>query len=458
MEIEQTNRQARVHESLLSERMGARLIAPIAKHFARLHVGYSVFRMVFLLAALILLGASTLPAGQVRLASFGLAVSGRSFDLVSWELEALSSKAGAALQRRASGVDDRVGTRLVREYLARAMRVGAIERELTWRMSQPDGGDASGERGGTASGDTSTALLQGELAVLRARQEQIRPAVEQIIERQVSQALADAGFGIAGMVWPPVQFTFTEPPKKLVVSGRDQISTIYSRMLVAGMSLEEIERAEEAIGLQDNAVGYVTHIGGLGAYPSMVIDRAGLRWVLSTVAHEWVHNYLTFFPLGLNYFASQEMTTINENVAEIVGNEIGDLLYTRVYGEEIRPPSLPSDNGEPEEPLFDFRAEMRATRLEVDRLLAEGKVAEAEAFMAARRLEFVENGYAIRVLNQAYFAFHGSYGTSPASTSPIGPDTERLRELSPDLATFLRTVRWFTSPEDLDQALSAVER
>ena len=40
--------------------------------------------------------------------------------------------------------------------------------------------------------------------------------------------------------------------------------------------------------------------------------------------------------------------------------------------------------------------------------------------MEERRLLMVEHGYPIRVLNQAYFAFHGAYAESPASSSPIG--------------------------------------
>ena len=110
-----------------------------------------------------------------------------------------------------------------------------------------------------------------------------------------------------------------------------------------------------------------------------------------------------------------------------------------------------------EPPPFDFRAEMRETRLTVDDLLAEGKVAEAEAYMETRRLRFVENGYPLRVLNQAYFAFHGNYVDSPSSSSPIGPKLARLRELSPNLKTFLQTVRWFTSAEDIDEALGRWE-
>jgi hypothetical protein len=155
---------------------------------------------------------------------------------------------------------------------------------------------------------------------------------------------------------------------------------------------------------------------------------------------------------------SQDMTTLNETVAEIVGNEVGNQVYAQYYPQEAAQPA-PSPEAESATDLamFDFQTEMYLTRLEVDRLLAEGKVDEAEAYMEARREIFVENGYPLRVLNQAYFAFHGSYGTSPASTSPIGPKLERLRALMPDLKTFLTTVRWFTSPGDLDDALAQWE-
>jgi hypothetical protein len=344
-----------------------------------------------------------------------------------------------------------VAAERVEEYLVRATRMGEIERELARRAS-------------TAPGEPSVptdAEYLLELADAWAQQEAVRPQIEQIIERQVNSELEMEGFvGIGQRVWPPVSFTFVEPPKKLVVSRRDRIETIYSQMLEAAITLTEIGQAEAEIRQQYNAVGYITDIGGLGAFPTMVVDRASLRWVLSTVAHEWTHNYLVFYPLGWNYFASQDLTTMNETVAEIVGNEVGDQTLAHYYPELVPVPE-PEPVAPPTmtEPLpFDFQVEMRQTRLEVDRLLAEGDIVGAEAYMEARRQEFVANGYPLRVLNQAYFAFHGSYGTSPASTSPIGPNLARLRALMPDLKTFLETVRGFTSVEELNQTLLLWER
>ena len=47
--------------------------------------------------------------------------------------------------------------------------------------------------------------------------------------------------------------------------------------------------------------------------------------------------------------------------------------------------------------------------------------------MEARRQELVKQGYAIRKLNQAYFAFHGSYAVGTGATDPIGGKLRALR-------------------------------
>ena len=83
-------------------------------------------------------------------------------------------------------------------------------------------------------------------------------------------------------------------------------------------------------------------------------------------------------------------------------------------------------------------------------MLAAGDIEGAEAYMEERRRVFVAAGYPIRKLNQAYFAFHGSYATTGAAgVSVIGEQVQELRRRSPSLAEFLRTAAGFTSPEDL---------
>ena len=139
------------------------------------------------------------------------------------------------------------------------------------------------------------------------------------------------------------------------------------------------------------------------------------------MAHEWFHHYLVFYPLGRNYWSSGEMVTINETVANIAGDEVGNAVYERYYMKEAPQPPPPtpepgaSPTPAPDPPAFSFNREMRETRLEADRLLAEGKIEEAESYMEQRRLVFADNGYFLRKLNQAYFAFHGSYADRPTA-------------------------------------------
>jgi hypothetical protein len=188
-----------------------------------------------------------------------------------------------------------------------------------------------------------------------------------------------------------------------------------------------------------------------------------LSWVLDTIAHEWAHTYLTFRPLGWNYDASGGMRTINETVASIFGEEVGRTVIERYYPELSGPSSWPrplsmSDDWiaatlvKPRQQFGDF---MRETRLQVDKLLSEGNVAEAEHYMETRRLELVERGYAIRKLNQAYFAFHGTYAVGASATDPIGGKLRALRQRAGSLPEFVRIVVRFNDASDLDAALAA---
>ena len=75
---------------------------------------------------------------------------------------------------------------------------------------------------------------------------------------------------------------------------------------------------------------------------------------------------------------------------------------------------------------------MHETRLNADRLLAEGKIEEADVYHSAGALPW-DNGYHIRKLNQAYFAFHGAYADSsgqPGGAAGEDPVAAAVRTLS----------------------------
>jgi hypothetical protein len=394
--------------------------------------------------ALIWAGSSSIPAEEAALRRLAQTVSNYQFHLLTWELYAIGGKVRSYFNPALDRVEDVEAVQIVEEYWRRAQKIYQLEDEME-RAASDNPAPTMG----------SFRRSQREIDTLRQEQDKARMVVEQIIQQQIDQILTEEEFSAFGIVLPPVQFVFVEPPKKMVVSPRDRIATIYGQMLTAEIRLEEIQQVEQSIRDEQNLSAYITNIGGLGAYPTMVVDNASLAWILSTVAHEWAHNYLTFFPLGFYYGINSDNIIINETVAEIVGNEVGDKALRRYYPQLIEPHHPLTDTVEaPIDPLaFDFNAEMRQTRVTADQLLALEEVEEAERYMELRRQYFVENGYPIRLLNQAYFAFHGSYGTGAASTSPLGPNLERLRQLTPNLLTFLQVVRSLQTLADVENAL-----
>ncbi|MBM2826398.1 MAG: hypothetical protein HW403_462 [Dehalococcoidia bacterium] len=303
---------------------------------------------------------------------------------------------------------------------------------------------------------TSGARPEDDLSVKIIERQRLNDSVEQILKERASEALRAEGldtlpFGLdLRYLFPPVEFQFVVPPSVYVISPREKISLEKLIILRPGLRDEEVT----AIEAQAETLGWsalVETVGGYSTYPTIIPEEASLRSALSTIVHEWLHGYLFFRPLGTNYYRSPEMRIVNETVADIVGNEIGEKLYRDLARREPTPASgdTRAPSGESRTERFDFRKEMRETRLTVDQLLAEGKVDEAERYMEERRRFLLLNGYRIHRLNQAYFAFHGTYGSSPSSVSPIGGYLTELRRRSPSLGEFVRTVEAVSSYEDL---------
>lgn len=375
--------------------------------------------------------------------------AGRRFDLTQWEVNAVTSKVVDLVRDPVRGTGAPQAQALVLEYLHLANEAGEIEDEIDRVFSDPTVTDP----------EAATRAQRLELEAIRTRLNTQARTVEAILERQLSDQIRALGLTTAGVVWPPPRVSFTEPPQMLVLSPRDRIERIKSVDLLPQLDTADRDRIEQGMAQVENLSAYVTGIGGYGVYPTMVVDRYGLPWTAETIAHEWVHNTLAFRPLGWAYLKGGEGVTINETVASIVGEELGKAVLEAHYPDwappEDRPaPSPPARQASPgEPPEFDFGREMRATRLVVDELLKQGYVEEAEAFMEARRQTFVRHGYPLRVLNQAYFAFHGSYATGAASTDPIGPKLRQLRDQSASLAEFLTLVARISTVEELDALL-----
>src|SRR5574341_651515 len=276
---------------------------------------------------------------------------------------------------------------------------------------------------------------------------------EDIIEGRLTAVLEDQGlamepplFADLGLVFPPVDFELDAPPRVLAVSPRDRIELEHSLLLEPGLDREQFEaierEAESENGPQSGISAVVVGTGGVATYPAVVSSSHTYEHVVETAFHEWVHQYLAFYPLGRNYFAGSDLRTLNETAANLAGEALAVEYFKRyphLEAEPTPPPSTPQ--ADTASPAFDFTKEMRELRRSVEEMLAGGQVLEAEALMEVKRQELGEHGYSIRRLNQAYFAFHGSYADTPGSIDPIGPLMQTLLERAGSAAQFVRLAR-----------------
>jgi hypothetical protein len=403
--------------------------------------------------AILLLGTSAIPPGD-RVERVRAYTRDIEFDYIAWTFNALGIKLSQVALQSTSYLPNQKEPEIVLEYIDLIAQIQRDEAQLNSIYADPNVSDPA-----TASTD-----LRSELDELYRRREVLAPVAESILQDQISQIVAELGLSAAGQPVPPVLYHSTPPPPALIISPRDYIQQEANISLTPELTLEQRVALEETVDEGLDVSSLIVGIGGVGLYPTMVMQTSDLNWLSEVVAHEWVHNFLTLRPLGLNYLTSPELRTMNETAASLAGIEIGQALVERYYP-HLAPPPVPDtppadENRTPAEPPpFDFRAEMRETRVTVDQLLAEGQVEEAEAYMELRRAYLWENGYRIRKLNQAYFAFYGAYADQPggaAGEDPVGEAVRELRANSPSLAVFLKTISWMSSFEQLQRAVETI--
>ncbi len=386
------------------------------------------------------LGTASAPPQYALLVEVDAITAVHQFDFVDWESWAIVGELGRRWKSPVLPTTEDEQRALIQTFLDQAERMAELERELDYLY-------AANSAHGLAQPHPDTALTE-ELVAIKTSQSQMTPQVETILAHQVEAFLRDEGFTIGGVVFPPVAFRFMEPPTALILSPRDRIENRHFVGLQPGLDLGQREQMEQLLDQRGDVSSYVADLGGLGSYPTMVISHAFLPYLIDVIAHEWTHNYLFIFPTNIawNYQTDPKLMTINETTATLVGAEISRQVIIRFYPDWIDGLPPVDKSGQPllAEPS-EFHLAMRSIRQEVDRLLAEEEIEVAETFMEAERLELVKKGYNLRKLNQAYFAFHGSYALSPDSIDPIGPQIRQLRAASPSLKAFLDQVGWLNS-------------
>lgn len=395
--------------------------------------------------------SATLPDAEID--QFSDYTRGIKYNYFRWVANASWIKLQQAALGSPGYIDRPTQKEIVMDYLRQMERVLQTEYELDQLYANPEIVDP----------EASSADLRARLEALYTEQRQLAPFAESILEGQISAVLAEAGLTTGGQPLPGPLYHISPLPMALIISPRDTIRQDENISLLADFPVDEQDALEESIATDLEFSALVVPVGGIGIYPTMGMRSTNLPWIVDTIAHEWMHNYLSWHLLGANYGTTPELRTINETVASIVGNEVGRIVLERYYPEHLareRPPvDLLSFSEGPLgpnffPPPFDYRAEMHKTRLHVDELLVDGNVDEAEAYMDYRRQIFWNHGYAIRKLNQAYFAFYGAYADVPggaAGADPVGPTVRALREQSDSLAKFVHQIMWVDSFEKLQE-------
>jgi len=405
--------------------------------------------IAFLLLITLLFGLqySTYPFGLQWNAVADIA-SPYQFDYITWEAGAIARKVDQTLFGLHPFMTESARSQFIHAYMADLAAAQTIESQINTVFTDPAVPDPE-----TASSD-----LRANRDTLRMSLLARQSLAEAILEGQVAQLLVEQGFATLGQVLPPVSAHFTRVPNLLVVSPRDRIRFDISINLNP-MTTDQIDSLEQRIAVEQGMSALIVPLGGIALYPAMVLETASIPYALDTIAHEWLHHYLFFFPLGLQYFNGEsfvgETRTINETTAVLFGQQMSRLTLARYYPDLLTAaaPGFIQPVAQTASQPFDFAAEMDRTRRRVDELLAGEQVAEAEAYMEERRALFVSNGYLIRKLNQAYFAFYGGYQAgstaSAAGADPIGPAIRLILETSPTLQDFVVTMRAITSREQL---------
>jgi hypothetical protein len=400
------------------------------------------------------------------------------FDFIAWMGEGWSEKAGQIAAPLEDFLTDQQRSQFVLDFAQKLNAWTDLERQVRRVYA-----DASIEDPATKTQD-----LRAKRDRLRAEIEQLRPTAEAIIQKQISSVLVDEGLATGGEVFPPVAARITPLPYILIMSPRDEIRRLDGEGLQTGLPVDEAERIETQVFSATDRSALVVPIGGLAAYPTMIQETGDLTWLLQTIAHEWTHNWMYLRPLGYSYLSdSQDIRTINETVASLAGDELGLKVMRRYYLDtlkqehpdlvEPKPLEAPDLNpGTQPPPARDSKAfsvgnALYETRVKVEDLLSEArrlkepgqsieataKIVEAEKYMEERRQFINAQGYGIRKLNQAYFAFYGAYADQPggaAGTDPTGPNVVALRAYSPSLRQFLDRVSGILTLKDLQKAVA----
>ena len=364
------------------------------------------------------------------------------FSIIEWEINNIGSKLWNKLTNSSYKLHGIQAPREFSDFMCLQQEVRSLYTEAKYEIAK------------NGSSQESVPDHLRELNKLKDKQRDLGVFIEGFLEDIVEDSISSHGIGykIGSIHFPPVAISFSPLPKLLVTSPRSNIFRLENILLSPDISTEEIIALENSIETNSDLSAIVVDIGGIATYPAMISSMSSMEHTLNLISHEWLHHFLAFRPLGQHMLASGQMNELNETIANIFGEAISkELMVT--YSDDL---NMTTCSSKPTHgsTSFDFSLEMKLIRNKVDSLLQTGQIDQAEAFMENKRLFLESKGYPIRKLNQAYFAFHGTYTDHPAAISDTFDKLVKLQERYPSLREFIWAVSGVSTYQEFLQLVA----
>ncbi|MQG19119.1 MAG: hypothetical protein FI687_05030 [SAR202 cluster bacterium] len=400
-------------------------------------MGIITLRKIFfsiLMVFMLIIPASKLPLSPIEKITFE-----NSFSLINWEIKNIFPKwiylVKTFIQNDQPEPTETI--KLLQKYLSLTKQKNLYKNRLDTEVLSID----------------QKKIIQNNLTSTINEMNKLKPVVEELSEKAMTETIKINGLKTKlNTIFPPVDISLEPPPLILVVSPRNTIQIEKTIFLSPDLLPAKKNSIENEILKKNNKSAYISNLSGLSTYPTLISNEYNSLDILSTTAHEWLHLYWFFKPFGKNIFKSNEMRTLNETAADIAGRELGLQTYMRLNSNSK---SLIKSNPSNSNRYPQFTKHMRETRTEVEKLLLNNQIADAERYMQKRWWELSLAGYNIRKINQAYFALYGIYAESAGSISPIGKQLREFRDFFGTTGEFIEEIAQISS---YTQFLKELER
>ena len=400
-------------------------------------MGIITLRKIFfsiLMVFMLIIPASKLPLSPIEKITFE-----NSFSLINWEIKNIFPKwiylVKTFIQNDQPEPTETI--KLLQKYLSLTKQKNLYKNRLDTEVLSID----------------QKKIIKNNLTSTINEMNKLKPVVEELSEKAMTETIKINGLKTKlNTIFPPVDISLEPPPLILVVSPRNTIQIEKTIFLSPDLLPAKKNSIENEILKKNNKSAYISNLSGLSTYPTLISNEYNSLDILSTTAHEWLHLYWFFKPFGKNIFKSNEMRTLNETAADIAGRELGLQTYMRLNSNSK---SLIKSNPSNSNRYPQFTKHMRETRTEVEKLLLNNQIADAERYMQKRWWELSLAGYNIRKINQAYFALYGIYAESAGSISPIGKQLREFRDFFGTTGEFIEEIAQISS---YTQFLKELER